>query len=77
MKLYHHTSIGRAHPYNIIQFEEELNDYVWQRIYWHLVTRDIDMSVDGGGRIFVTLHYTDLPFPSVTKFIPLVNSLRG
>jgi|SRR5210317_1131952 len=72
MKLYHHTNIGRTHPLNITEWNEELGDHVWKRIYWLLITRDIDMNVDGGDRFVFETYYTDFPDPDPNNFIPFV-----
>lgn len=75
MKVFHHTSIARSSPDNIVEFDETLNDYIWVRVYWHLITRDIDLAVEGGSRRYATLHSTELPYPNIAagKFIPFDN----
>ena len=70
MKIFHHTSIARASPDNKVEFDETLNDYVWQGIWWHLITRDGDMNTEGGSRKYVSLHYTELPYPFIPDYIP-------
>lgn len=75
MKIFHHTSISRASPDNIVEFDETLNDYIWVRVYWWLITRDIDLAIEGGSRKHATLHSTALPYPNIAagKFIPFDN----
>lgn len=70
MKIYHHTSLARAHPDNQTEWDDTLNDYVWKGIWWYMVTRDIDMSVDGGDRQFPTLYYTEFLPHDPDNFIP-------
>jgi hypothetical protein len=75
MKIFHHTALCRASDQNVVEFDETLNDYIWVRINWFLVTRDIDMANEGGTRKFVTLYSTLLPYPNIAagKFIPFDN----
>lgn len=75
MKVFHHTFISRVNPNNTVEFDETLNDYIWMRIHWWMVTRDIDLSIEGGSRKHAILHHTDLPYPNIAagKFIPFDN----
>lgn len=73
MKLYHHTSLGRSHPLNILEWNSEYNDYVWTRIYWLLVSRDIDLNNENGDRKIANWWYTDFPDPDPNNFIPSDN----
>lgn len=73
MKIIHQTSLSRANPDNVVEFDEQLNDHIWMRIYWWMITRDIDLAVENGSRIYATIHHTDLPYPSIANFISFDN----
>lgn len=68
----HTTLMAVESEFNVIEYDETLNDYIWVRIYWWLFTRDIDLVNDNGSRELATLHYTDLPYPNIAagNFIP-------
>jgi|SRR5210317_2201895 len=77
MILMHQTVIRpKDFDWNIVEFDETFNDKVFKRIYWFLVTRDIDpqwFDQNPGSRLnraFPELWYTDLPAPTAETFIP-------
>ena len=72
MKIMHVTHLETNCLFNVVEYDEALNDDIWVRIYWWLITRDIDLVVDEGRRVYATLHSTELPYPNVAagNFIP-------